>query len=307
MNETFYHTPVMLGEVMSELNVKENGIYFDGTLGGGGHSLEIMKAGGRVIATDLDSCAIEYAEKRFEREGMSGRYTLVRGNFKNFTEITDELGISVIDGALLDLGVSSRQLDDGSRGFSYRYDAPLDMRMDDRSSLTAEKIVNEWPADRLIRLLYRYGEESFAPRIVGAIERERKKSRIKTTGELASIISANVPYRKSGHPAKKTFQALRIEVNGELDGLGEAAEAIVKKLAAGGRLCIITFHSLEDRIIKNTFRLMSADCICDKSVPVCVCGHKAETRQLKAVRAGGKELSENNRSHSATLRAVEKL
>ncbi len=307
MNETFYHTPVMLGEVMDELRVRENGIYFDGTLGGGGHSLAIMKAGGRVIATDLDKDAIAYAGSRFEREGMGGRYTLVRDNFKNFTEIVDRLGIGAIDGAILDLGVSSRQLDDGARGFSYRYDAELDMRMDDRAALTAEDIVNEWPAEKLTELLYKYGEESFAHRIVSAIERERGKHRIKTTGELASIISSTVPYRKGGHPAKKTFQALRIQVNDELSGLGEAAEAIARRLVKGGRLCVLTFHSLEDRIIKNTFRLLSTDCICDKSIPICVCGHKAETKLLKAVRASGKELSENNRSHSATLRAVEKL
>lgn len=307
MNESFYHTPVMLGEVMEALRVEKDGLYFDGTLGGGGHSLAIMKAGGRVVATDLDEDAINYAGKRFEQAGMGGRYTIVHDNFKNFTQITDSLGITELDGALLDLGVSSKQFDNGTRGFSFRYDAELDMRMDRRGRLTAEDIVNDWPADKLVRLLYRYGEENFAPRIVSAIEKERKTHRIKTTGELAAIIAGSVPYRKSGHPAKKTFQALRIEVNGELDGLGEAAEAIVGKLKSGARLCIITFHSLEDRIIKNTFRLLSTDCICDKSLPVCVCGHKASTKQLKALRAGKEELEENNRSHSATLRIVEKL
>ena len=307
MNESFYHTPVMLNEVIDALQVKRDGIYFDGTLGGGGHSLAIMQAGGKVIATDLDSDATEYASKRFDYAGMGGRYKIFHDNFKNFTDITDELGIIEIDGALLDLGVSSHQFDEPARGFSYQHDAELDMRMDKSGKLTAEDIVNDWPTDKLIRLLYRYGEENFAPRIVHAIERARNKGRIKTTGELAAIIASSVPYRKSGHPAKKTFQALRIEVNGELDGLGEAADAIVRKLKSGSRLCIITFHSLEDKIIKNAFRLLSTDCICDKSLPVCVCGHKASTKQLKALRAGKEELEENNRSHSATLRIVEKL
>ena len=307
MDESFYHVPVLYDEVMEALRVRPGGIYFDGTLGGSGHSLGIMKAGGSVIATDLDGEAIRYAGERFMREGMDGKFTLVRGNFKRFTEVTDELGVKEIDGALLDLGVSSRQFDDGERGFSYRYDAELDMRMDKRDGQTAEDIVNGYPADELIRILYRYGEENFAPRIVSAIERERKKHKIKTTGELAAIISSAVPYRKGGHPAKKTFQALRIEVNGELDGLGEAVEDIVKKLKSGARLCVITFHSLEDRIIKNTFRLLSTDCICDKSIPICVCGHKASVRLVGTVRAGKKEVDENNRSRSATLRTAEKL
>lgn len=308
MDESFYHTPVMLGEIMNALRVRRDGIYFDGTLGGGGHSLAIMKAGGRVLATDLDEAAIEYARKRFEREGLHGRYTIVRDNFKNFAEITASAGIDEIDGALLDLGVSSRQFDDGERGFSYRYDAELDMRMDTRSGPTAEDVVNDYPADELVRVLREYGEETFAPKIVRAIEKARKTHRIRTTGELASLIADSVPYRKSGHPAKKTFQALRIEVNGELDGLGKAAEDIVGKLKSGGRLCVLTFHSLEDRIIKNTFRLLSTDCICDKSLPVCVCGHKATVRQIRAEKkAGEEELRANNRSRSATLRIVEKL
>lgn len=307
MDETFYHTPVMLGEVLSFLRVTEGGTYFDGTLGGGGHSLAIMKAGGRVIATDLDADAIEYAGERFIREGMDGKFTLVRSNFKRFSEVTNELGIREIDGALLDLGVSSRQFDDGVRGFSYRYDAELDMRMDKRGELTAEDIVNDYPAGELVKLLYRYGEENCAKRIVSAIERERRTHRIKTTGELASLIERSVPYRKGGHPAKKTFQALRIEVNGELDGLEKAVDDIVSKLRPGGRICVITFHSLEDRIIKNELRLLATDCICDRSVPVCVCGHKASVKLFKPVRAGEEELKANNRSRSATLRAAEKL
>lgn len=298
----------MLGEVTEALNVRRGGLYFDGTLGGGGHSLAIMKAGGRVIATDLDEDAINYAESRFESEGMSGRYTLIRDNFKNFLRITDELGCDGIDGAVLDLGVSSHQFDEGERGFSYRFDAELDMRMDRRQSLTAEDVVNGYSEKDLLRVLYEYGEESYAKSIVRNIIRVRKERPIRTTGELAEIISGSVPYRKGGHPAKKTFQALRIEVNGELDGLDRAAEDIVSKLKSGGRLCVITFHSLEDKIIKNAFRLMATDCICDKSLPVCVCGHKATVKQIKTnKRATEKELEENNRSHSASLRIVEKL
>ncbi len=305
---TDYHTSVMLGEVTEALNVRRGGLYFDGTLGGGGHSLAIMKAGGRVIATDLDEDAINYAESRFESEGMSGRYTLIRDNFKNFLRITDELGCDGIDGAVLDLGVSSHQFDEGERGFSYRFDAELDMRMDRRQSLTAEDVVNGYSEKDLLRVLYEYGEEGYAKSIVRNIIRVRKERPIRTTGELAEIIFGSVPYRKGGHPAKKTFQALRIEVNGELDGLDRAAEDIVSKLKSGGRLCVITFHSLEDKIIKNAFRLMATDCICDKSLPVCVCGHKATVKQIKTnKRATEKELEENNRSHSASLRIVEKL
>ena len=199
MDETFYHTPVMLGEALSFLRVTEGGTYFDGTLGGGGHSLAIMKAGGRVIATDLDADAIEYAGERFIREGMDGKFTLVRSNFKRFSEVTDELGIREIDGALLDLGVSSRQFDDGVRGFSYRYDAELDMRMDKSGELTAEDIVNDYPAGELVKLLYRYGEENCAKRIVSAIERERRTPRIKTDGRacFAHRAQRTVPQGRS--------------------------------------------------------------------------------------------------------------
>lgn len=305
---TAYHISVMLDEVISALNVRSGGIYFDGTLGGGGHSLGIMKAGGNVIATDLDEDAIKYAEDRFLSEGMSGRFTIVRDNFKNFLRVTDSLGCDAIDGAVLDLGVSSHQFDDGERGFSYRFDAELDMRMDRRQELTAEDVVNGYSEKELLRVLYEYGEESYAKSIVRNIIKARQAHPIKTTGELADIIAKSVPYRKGGHPAKKTFQALRIEVNGELDGLGQAVEDIVGKLRSGGRLCVITFHSLEDKIIKNAFRLMATDCICDKSLPVCICGHKAAVKQIKTnKRATEEELAENNRSHSASLRIVEKL
>lgn len=305
---TDYHISVMLDEVIDALEVRRGGVYFDGTLGGGGHSLGIMKAGGNVIATDLDEDAIKYAESRFIGEGMSGKFTLVRDNFKNFLRVLDGLGCESIDGAVLDLGVSSHQFDEGERGFSYRFDAELDMRMDRRQELTAEDVVNGYTEKELLRILYEYGEESYAKSIVRNIINARKDHVIRTTGELADIIMKSVPYRKGGHPAKKTFQALRIEVNGELDGLGQAAEDIVSRLRPGGRLCVITFHSLEDKIIKNAFRLMATDCICDKSLPICVCGHKATVKQIKVnKKATEEELAENNRSHSASLRIVEKL
>ncbi len=305
---TDYHISVMLDEVIDALEVRRGGVYFDGTLGGGGHSLGIMKAGGNVIATDLDEDAIKYAESRFIGEGMSEKFTLVRDNFKNFLRVLDGLGCESIDGAVLDLGVSSHQFDEGERGFSYRFDAELDMRMDRRQELTAEDVVNGYTEKELLRILYEYGEESYAKSIVRNIINARKDHVIRTTGELADIIMKSVPYRKGGHPAKKTFQALRIEVNGELDGLGQAAEDIVSRLRPGGRLCVITFHSLEDKIIKNAFRLMATDCICDKSLPICVCGHKATVKQIKVnKKATEEELAENNRSHSASLRIVEKL
>lgn len=305
---TDYHISVMLDEVIDALEVRRGGVYFDGTLGGGGHSLGIMKAGGNVIATDLDEDAIKYAKSRFIGEGMSGKFTLVRDNFKNFLRVLDGLGCESIDGAVLDLGVSSHQFDEGKRGFSYRFDAELDMRMDRRQELTAEDVVNGYTEKELLRILYEYGEESYAKSIVRNIINARKDHVIRTTGELADIIMKSVPYRKGGHPAKKTFQALRIEINGELDGLGQAAEDIVSRLRPGGRLCVITFHSLEDKIIKNAFRLMATDCICDKSLPICVCGHKATVKQIKVnKKATEEELAENNRSHSASLRIVEKL
>ncbi len=303
----FYHTSVMLEEVISQLAVKRDGIYFDGTLGGGGHSLEIMKRGGRLVATDLDGDAIQYADALFRTEGMDGKYTLVRDNFKNFVNISDKLGIEKYDGAILDLGVSSHQFDDGERGFSYRFDAELDMRMDRRQDLTAKEVVNNYPPSELLRILYEYGEESFAKNIVANIIKERANAPIETTGRLAKIISDSVPYRKGGHPAKKTFQAIRIEVNDELNGLGNAVRDILRRLAVGGRLCVITFHSLEDKAVKSVMREMAADCICDKSLP-CVCGHKAEIKIIKTnVKATKEETEINSRSKSASLRVAEKL
>lgn len=306
----FYHTSVMPAEVLEALRVKAGGLYFDGTLGGGGHSLEILRRGGRVIATDLDGDAIAYASALFDGEGFAGRYELIRGNFKNFSAYMDERGVASIDGALLDLGVSSHQFDEPSRGFSYRFDARLDMRMNTDQELSAYDVVNGYTAAELTRILYEYGEEPFAKRIAANIVREREKSPVETTGRLTEIIERSVPHRKVGHPAKQSFQALRIEVNGELDGLGRAVEDIARRLKTGGRICVLTFHSLEDRIVKRTLRTMATDCLCDKSLPVCVCGHKAEVKLVKVNgngRAGAEELKRNSRSSSATLRVAERI
>lgn len=304
----FYHTSVMLDEVLQALQVKKDGIYFDGTLGGGGHSLEILKRGGRLIATDLDEDAIEYASRRFDEAGFKGRYNIHRDNFKNAIDILDNEGIDELDGVVLDLGISSHQVDVPERGFSYRYDAMLDMRMDRRQTLTAEKIINTYKPEDLIKILYEYGEESYAKRIVNNIVNARKVAPIKTTGELVNIIEKSVPYRKGGHPAKQTFQALRIEVNGELAGLGEAVEGLARRLKKGGRICVITFHSLEDRIVKRVLKVMATDCLCDKNVPICVCGHKAEVSLVKIPKkATERELEENTRSKSASLRVAERI
>lgn len=304
----FYHTSVMLHEVLDALNVRRDGLYFDGTLGGGGHSSEILARGGRVLATDLDTDAIAYASRRFDEQGFAGRYRLFHDNFKNFGEVLKEAGEDKIDGALLDLGVSSHQFDEAERGFSYRFDAELDMRMDRSGGLTAKDVVNDYEPNELLRILYEYGEESFARKIVANIVKERAIRPIETTGQLADIVSRSVPHRKGGHPAKQTFQALRIEVNGELDGLGEAVEKITDKLIPGGRICVLTFHSLEDKIVKRVMRTMATDCLCDKSLPVCVCGHRATVRIIKSDKKATKEETEaNSRSKSASLRVAEKL
>lgn len=303
-----YHVPVLFDEVMSALEIKEGGIYFDGTLGGGGHSSGIMQRGGRIIATDRDDDAIAEATRRFTQEGRQG-YTIVKSNFKDAKEVLSDLNINQLDGALLDLGISSHQIDEPERGFSYRFDGALDMRMDGRSGITAADIVNEYSEEDLAKIMFTYGEERFSRKIAAAIVRERRTARIESTLQLAEIIKKSTPefYHRQGHPAKKTFQALRIEVNGELDGLDTAVNDLADKLVSGGRLAVITFHSLEDRIIKNAFRLMCTDCICDKSLPVCVCGHKAIAKSVGKYRASKTELEQNSRANSATLRVIEKL
>jgi S-adenosyl-methyltransferase mraW len=303
-----YHVPVLFDECMRALNVVGGGVYLDGTLGGGGHSEGILLRGGRLIALDRDADAIAESEKRFKSKSLQG-YTLVKSNFKNAAEALDSLKVDKLDGALLDLGISSHQIDAPERGFSYRFDGKLDMRMDKDAPLTAYDVINGYPEDKLSGILFDYGEERFAKRIASAIVRQRQIKLIETTLQLSEIVKASTPefYHRQGHPAKKTFQAVRIEVNGELSGLGEALESIADRLKSGGRLAVITFHSLEDRIVKQRFRTMCTDCICDKSLPVCVCGHKATAKQIGKVRPTNKEVESNPRAASATLRIIEKL
>lgn len=308
----FSHQPVMLQECMDGLAIKSGGIYFDGTVGGGNHSFEILKRSspdGQLIATDLDDCAIAAASKKLA--SFEGRYRIFKSNFKAFEEVLEEAEVKTLSGVLLDLGVSSFQLDEASRGFTYRQDAPLDMRMDEGAPLTAEDVVNEYSQDRLYRILRDYGEERFANRIASNIVRERKKERISRTGQLAKIIEDSIPakFRQGAPCERKSFQAIRIEVNGELDGLAEAVKGLALRLKQGGRICVITFHSLEDRIVKNVFRDLESDCTCDKSLPVCICGKKKEIRIIthKPLTASEEELQKNPRAKSAKLRIAERL
>ena len=303
----------MLSECIEGLDIKSNGIYFDGTLGGGGHSYEILKASspnGKLIATDLDSYAIGRADERLKE--FSGRYTLVKDNFKNFSSIKDELNIKEFDGIILDLGVSSFQLDDRSRGFSYMAtDEKLDMRMNRDASLTAEKVVNEYSENELKEIFREYGEEKFASVIAKNIVLARKSKRIETISELNAIIDKSIPmkFKQNGHPSKKVFQALRIEVNEELSSLYETVLEMARSLKKGGRIVIITFHSLEDRIVKRAFKELECDCICDKSLPVCVCGKRKEIEIITKhpLLASEDELENNSRSKSAKLRIAQKI
>lgn len=308
----FSHVSVLLDEVIEGLNIKPDGIYVDGTLGGAGHSSEVAKRlteGGRLIGIDRDESAIAAASKRLEP--YKDRVTIVRDNYLNTLDILEELGIDRIDGMLLDLGVSSYQFDEGERGFSYREDAPLDMRMDQRDELTAFTVVNEYTENELFRLIRDYGEDQFAKNIAKHIVRNRSVKPIETTLELAEIIKAAIPakFREKGHPAKKTFQAIRIEVNCELDILKNSINGLIDVLKPGGRLCIISFHSLEDKIVKNAFRIAENPCICPKEFPVCVCGRKSKGRVVtrKAITASEGELENNNRAHSAKLRIFERI
>ena len=308
----FSHVSVLLDEVIEGLNIKPDGIYVDGTLGGAGHSSEVAKRlteGGRLIGIDRDESAIAAASKRLEP--YKDRVTIVRDNYLNTLDILEELGIDRIDGMLLDLGVSSYQFDEGERGFSYREDAPLDMRMDQRDELTAFTVVNEYTENELFRLIRDYGEDQFAKNIAKHIVRNRAVKPIETTLELAEIIKAAIPakFREKGHPAKKTFQAIRIEVNSELDILKNSINGLIDALKPGGRLCIISFHSLEDKIVKNAFRIAENPCICPKEFPVCVCGRKSKGRVVtrKAITASEGELENNNRAHSAKLRIFERI
>ena len=306
----FHHISVLLNECIDDLNIRPDGIYVDGTMGGGGHSLEIAKrlTTGRLICIDQDPNAHEAAGKRLAE--YKDRITFVRDNFGNIANILDSLGIEKIDGMLLDIGVSSHQLDEAERGFSYQQDAPLDMRMNPDRPFSAYDVVNGYDEDELDRVIFTYGEERWARRIAQFIVKEREAKPIETTGELVDIIKKAVPKgaRKDGpHPAKRTFQAIRIEVNGELEVLQRAIDDVAARLAVGGRLCIITFHSLEDRIVKEAFRKQENPCICPPQFPVCVCGKKPLGRVItrKPILPSKEELEENPRSRSAKLRVLE--
>ena len=306
----FHHISVLLNECIDNLNIRPDGIYVDGTMGGGGHSLEIAKrlTTGRLICIDQDPNAHEAAGNRLAE--YKDRITFVRDNFGNIADILDSLGIEKIDGMLLDIGVSSHQLDEAERGFSYQQDAPLDMRMNPDRPFSAYDVVNGYDEDELDRVIFTYGEERWARRIAQFIVKERENKPIETTGELVDIIKKAVPKgaRKDGpHPAKRTFQAIRIEVNGELEVLQRAIDDVAARLAVGGRLCIITFHSLEDRIVKEAFRKQENPCICPPQFPVCVCGKKPLGRVItrKPILPSKEELEENPRSRSAKLRVLE--
>lgn len=309
----FAHIPVMLEECMQGLNLKDGGVYFDGTIGGGGHSYEILKRtapNGRLIATDLDDDAIKAATERLAVFG--GRFEIYKSNYKDYARVLDEAGVDRINGAILDFGVSSYQLDNGERGFSYmKPDAPLDMRMDGTSPLTAEKILNEYPQKTIAKILRDYGEENFAFQIAANVVKARAKQPLKTCGQFVDIIESSIParFKQNGPCSRKSFQAIRIAVNGELEGLYDCVVGLTERLKKGGRIVILTFHSLEDRIVKNAFRYLECDCICSKELPVCVCGKKREIEIItkKPVTASDEELAMNSRSKCAKLRIAEKI
>lgn len=309
----FHHKSVLLEEVIEYLNIKPDGIYVDGTLGGAGHSLRIaekLTEGGRLIGIDQDADALLAAGERLK--ATQDKVTLVHDNYCNMKKALWELGISKADGILLDLGVSSYQLDTPERGFTYRAgDAPLDMRMDKRERLTAEDIVNEYSERELFRVIRDYGEERFAKNIAKHIVEARKNRRIQTAGELTEIIRGSIPKKiqvTGGHPAKRTFQALRIELNHELEVLENSLDEMIDLLNPGGRLCIITFHSLEDRIVKVNFKKNEEPCTCPKDFPICVCGKvsKGKCVTRKPILPGVEELEENTRAKSAKLRVFER-
>ena len=307
----FHHVSVLLDECIEGLNIKPDGIYVDGTLGGAGHSYHIAErlTTGRLIGIDRDPVALKAAGERLSP--FADRVTLVHSNFCRMGQVLQELGISGVDGILLDLGVSSPQLDDGSRGFSYMTDAPLDMRMDNGDALSADTVVNTWSYEELKRILYDYGEERYAPAIAAAIVRKREVSPIRTTLELVDVIRSAMPpaaLREKQHPAKRTFQAIRIAVNDELNSVSEAMDAAIPCLNPGGRLAVITFHSLEDRIVKNAMAAAAKGCICPPEFPVCVCGRKPQVTVLtrKPIVSGEEELERNPRARSAKLRICEK-
>ena len=305
------HIPVLLHECIDNLNIRPDGIYVDGTLGMGGHSEQIAGrlTTGTLIGIDRDETAIARAGARLAPFGE--RVQLVHGNFRDTAAILDRLGIDAVDGMLFDLGVSSPQLDETQRGFSYMHDAPLDMRMDATSGLSAWNVVNEWPENELKRILYEYGEERYAPAIAKRICQHREQKPIETTLELADIIRSAMPasaLREKQHPAKRSFQAIRIAVNDELGELPPMLDAAEKNLKPGGRLAVITFHSLEDRIVKKKLQELAQGCICPPEFPVCVCGRKPKVKLItrKPIVSGEEELAENPRARSAKLRVAEK-
>lgn len=307
----FAHKSVLLDETIEGLKIKPDGIYLDGTLGGGGHSSEICRrlAGGRLIGIDQDAEAIAAATERLEP--FREKVTLVRDNYCNAPAVVKSLGLEGVDGIVLDLGVSSYQLDNVERGFSYRYDTALDMRMDTRQSLSAKEIVNEYPERELYRIIRDYGEDQFAKNIAKHIAAARKDKPIETTGELNELIKAAIPAKmraNGGHPSKRTFQAIRIECNHELDVLKNSLDELIGLLNPGGRICIITFHSLEDRIVKSAFRKNENPCTCPPDFPVCVCGKESRGKVItrKPILPGAQELETNSRSKSAKLRIFEK-
>jgi len=308
----FKHTSVLLEETIEGLNIRPGGIYVDGTLGGGGHSFHIASAlteGGKLIGIDQDEAAIRAAGERLAPFG--DKVTIVRSNYRNTAEVLKTLGIDKIDGMMLDLGVSSYQLDTKERGFSYRFDTTLDMRMDTRQTLTAKDIVNGYSEMDLFRIIRDYGEDKFAKNIAKHIVRARQEKEIETTGELNEIIKAAIPAKmraEGGHPSKRTFQAIRIECNRELEVLKESLTELIGLLNPGGRLCIITFHSLEDRIVKTAFKQAENPCTCPSSFPVCVCGKESKGKVItgKPILPGEEELLENSRSKSAKLRIFER-
>ncbi len=309
----FKHIPVMLYECIDGLNIKPDGVYVDCTLGGAGHSLEIAKrlsSNGTLICIDKDIEAINASKQRLQ--GQKPNIIFVNDDFKNFQNIISQCGYENVDGVLIDLGVSSYQIDNGERGFSYRFDAPLDMRMNKSQSLSADTVVNEYSYEQIVKILFEYGEESFAKSIARNIVKERENKRIETTLQLVKIIEKSVPAKvlhKGGSVAKKTFQAIRIEVNGELEDLDRVLNQMVNSLNINGRLVVLTFHSLEDRIVKNVFKDNATGCICPKELPICVCHHKEAIKLVnkKPIIATAEELKNNSRSTSAKLRIAEKV
>ena len=308
----FHHVSVLLDECIEGLNIRPDGIYVDGTLGGAGHSSQIAKrlTTGRLIGIDRDPIALKAAGERLAPYG--DRVTLVHSNFCEIASVLEELGIDGVDGILLDLGVSSPQLDDGQRGFSYMADAPLDMRMNNEDSLSADTVVNTWSQEELKRILYEYGEERYAPQIASAICRRRENAPIRTTLELVDVIRSAMPasaLREKQHPAKRSFQAIRIAVNDELGSVEKVMRDAIPCLNPGGRLAIITFHSLEDRIVKNGMANAAKGCTCPPNFPVCVCGKKPKVKLVnrKPIVSGNEELDRNPRARSAKLRVCEKI